>query len=82
MLDGMADEWFGVGPGAPNPARGFLRALMYSEMLKTNVVAPHPDLHWSGRFSHIESLKHRRPIVASLLRSVVRLATSLAKRLN
>jgi hypothetical protein len=38
--------------------------------------------HWSGRFSYIESLKHRRPIAASVLRSVLRLATSLAKRLN
>jgi len=79
-LDGMADEWFGVDPGTPNPARNFLRSLMYAEMLKRDVLSPLYDSHWAGRYSYIERLRSKRPIAASLLRTIVRLATSVAKR--
>ncbi len=34
------------------------------------------------RYSYVENLFSRRPLIASLLRSVIRLATSIAKRLN
>ena len=43
---------------------------------------PVPHADWLARYSHIEELKHRHPLIASILRAVVRLATSIAKRLN
>jgi len=46
-------------------------------------VLPPPayDLHWIERFSRVEDLEGRRPLAASLLKTVIRAATGLAKRL-
>ena len=82
MLDGMADEWFGVEQGTPNPARDFLHHLMYADLLKPAVVALAAGSGRPDRLSYIEALRTKRPRVASLLRTIVRLSTSIAKRLN
>jgi GT2 family glycosyltransferase/glycosyltransferase involved in cell wall biosynthesis len=82
LLDGMADEWFGVDPGSANPGREFLRGILYAEILKPGVLGPSYDSHWPDRFAYIERLRTKRPIASSLLRSLVRLATGIAKRLN
>ena len=46
-------------------------------------VLPPPayDAHWSERFARLEDLEHRRPLAASLIKTVIRAATSLARRL-
>lgn len=46
-------------------------------------VVPPPvhDAYWSERFSCLEELRFRRPLAASILRSIARLATGIAKRL-
>jgi hypothetical protein len=82
MLDGMADEWFGVERETPNPARDFLRYLMSTDLLKPAAVALAPPSARPDRFSYIEALRTKRPLIASALRTVVRLSTSIAKRLN
>jgi len=82
MLDGMADEWFGVEQGMPNPARDFLRHLMYADLLKPGVVKMAPSSARPDRLFYIEALRAKRPRVASVLRTMVRLSTSIAKRLN
>jgi GT2 family glycosyltransferase len=42
---------------------------------------PAYDVHWSERFARLEDLEYRRPIAASLIKTVIRAATGLAKRL-
>jgi GT2 family glycosyltransferase len=82
IVDGMADEWFGVPQGTANPARDLLRNLMYADLLKRGGPDPLPAHGLPDRLAYIEALRAKRPHVASLLRTLVRLSTSIAKRLN
>jgi len=52
----------------------------YYAVLETSSPREASDIE--ERYSHVEKLSARHPLIASLLRAVIRLATSMAKRLN
>ena len=88
LLDGIADEWFGLPEGADNPARDLLRYDFMTRLLPSGqprMPLVHDSLLieiYSRWLKRLMVLERKRPLAAAALSKLTRMAVGIGKRLR